>query len=62
MTATGGYRIWCEMYDESMKYILYSAKIMSISESSNLADHDFIGACECSLGEVVATQGLGITR
>ena len=35
---------------------------MSISESSNLADHDFIGACECSLGEVVATQGLGITR
>ena len=32
------------------------------SESDNLANHDFIGACECSLGEVVATQGLGVTR
>ena len=29
MTATGGYKIRFEIYDESMKYILYSAKMMS---------------------------------
>ena len=30
--------------------------------SSKLDDHDFIGATECSLGEVVSQQGKGLTR
>ena len=29
MTVTGGCKIWCEIYDEPTKYILYGAKIMS---------------------------------
>jgi len=30
--------------------------------SQKLADHDFIGQAECSLGEVVSQQGKGLTR
>jgi len=30
--------------------------------SNNLSDHDFIGRMECSLGEIVASQGKGLTR
>jgi len=34
----------------------------SDSDSPRLEDHDFIGSCECSLGEVVSSQGKGLTR
>eukprot|EP00092_Neocalanus_flemingeri_P106493 GFUD01136651.1.p1 GENE.GFUD01136651.1~~GFUD01136651.1.p1 ORF type:complete len:613 (+),score=118.61 GFUD01136651.1:100-1938(+) len=34
----------------------------SDGNSNNLEDHDFIGSMECSLGEVVAHQGKGLTR
>jgi len=34
----------------------------SDGDSSNLDNHDFIGSMECSLGEVVASQGKGLTR
>ena len=34
----------------------------SDGNSSNLEHHDFIGSMECSLGEVVAHQGKGLTR
>ena len=27
----------------------------------NLKDHDFIGSCQCSLGEIVAAQGKSFT-
>jgi hypothetical protein len=32
------------------------------SDSARLEDHDFIGSCECSLGEIVSAQGRGLTR
>ena len=48
----------CDMYVNCFQHI----PCPIFSESDNLANHDFIGACECSLGEVVATQGLGVTR
>jgi len=34
----------------------------SDSDSRQLADHDFIGRMECSLGEVVSSGGKGLTR
>lgn len=34
----------------------------SDSDSARLEDHDFIGACECSLGEIVSAQGRGLTK
>lgn len=34
----------------------------SDADSARLEDHDFIGSMECSLGEVVAAQGKGLTR
>jgi len=34
----------------------------SDSNSSKLTDHDFIGSCVCSLGEVLVAQGKGDTR
>ena len=41
-----------------MKIEVYDAD----SSSTNLADHDFIGGVECSLGEVLRAQGKGDTR
>ena len=41
-----------------MKIEVYDAD----SSSAHLADHDFIGSVECSLGEVLRTQGRGDTR
>ena len=32
------------------------------SKSVKIQDHDFLGSCECSLGEVVSAQGRGLTR
>ena len=53
----------CDMYVSGNHCKLFQHIPCPIfSESDNLANHDFIGACECSLGEVVATQGLGVTR
>jgi len=34
----------------------------SDGDSASLDSHDFIGSMECSLGEVVASQGKGLTR
>jgi len=34
----------------------------SDGDSTNLKDHDFIGECECSLGEIVSAQGRGLVR
>jgi len=34
----------------------------SDSDSSRLTDHDFIGSAVCSLGEILVTQGKGLTR
>jgi len=34
----------------------------SDSDSRRLEDHDHIGSCECSLGEVLTAQGKGLTR
>lgn len=41
-----------------MKFAVYD----SDEDSNNLEDHDFIGSCECSLGEIVSAQGRGLTR
>merc|ERR1711963_570902 len=41
-----------------MKIEVYDAD----SNSPNLTDHDFIGSVECSLGEILRTQGRGDTR
>jgi len=34
----------------------------SDGDSPDLSSHDFIGSCQCSLGEVLVTQGRGETR
>ena len=41
-----------------MKIEVYDAD----SSSSKLEEHDYIGSCECSLGEVLVAQGRGHTR
>ena len=34
----------------------------SDSSSTDLESHDFLGSCECSLGEVVAAQSKGFSK
>jgi len=41
-----------------LRFVVYD----SDSDSARLEDHDFIGAMECSMGEVVSQQTRGLTR
>ena len=41
-----------------LKFNIYD----SDSNSSDLDKHDFLGSCECSVGEIVAVQSKGFTK